>query len=61
MKDIANASLSTQKARQERMMSLHNKKWDSFSAIAELASRKLKKLVIGKETQCQQTVGSRTA
>jgi hypothetical protein len=26
-----------------------------------LASRKLKKLVIGKETQCQQTVGSRTA
>jgi hypothetical protein len=63
LEDIFKASISTRKGRQERMMSLQSKKWDSFSAIAELASRRLQKLV-SKETPLttwQKPVASRTA
>jgi len=62
MEDIATAALDTQKARQERIISLENKKWDRFSAIAESASRKLKKIVGATQPKIdQKTVVSRVA
>jgi hypothetical protein len=45
MEDIATAALETQKARQERQLSLGNKKWDTFNFVAEAARRRLNKIV----------------
>lgn len=43
--DIADAAIATQRARFERALSLQNRKWDSFNAIGEQVSRKLRRMV----------------
>jgi hypothetical protein len=48
--EIADAVLITCEARREWSLSLQNKKWGNFFAIAETASRNLKKLT-GKDPQ----------
>eukprot|EP00339_Tiarina_fusa_P010222 CAMPEP_0117024496 /NCGR_PEP_ID=MMETSP0472-20121206/18188_1 /TAXON_ID=693140 ORGANISM="Tiarina fusus, Strain LIS" /NCGR_SAMPLE_ID=MMETSP0472 /ASSEMBLY_ACC=CAM_ASM_000603 /LENGTH=245 /DNA_ID=CAMNT_0004730947 /DNA_START=222 /DNA_END=959 /DNA_ORIENTATION=- len=45
MNDIAEACVSGDRNRRELVLSLHNKKWDSFNAIKESATRRMKRLV----------------
>lgn len=61
MEDIASAAIATQKIRQERSDSLEAKKWDRFHLVAEVAKRKLKKMLPNKPEPEKAQITSRMA